>query len=67
MSCNIGDIVLLEDVTQFWSVDKEGQAVSFQDSTDSEFREYKCDVHYEEFNDWDDVLEHLEENSDEVL
>jgi hypothetical protein len=40
-------------------VDKEGQPIHYLDSSEGDFAEYRCNVDYEYFNDWPEVLEHL--------
>jgi len=58
--CTLKDIEWLGDVTEFWTVNKDGEpSIYIQRTDDADFREYHCSGCDDYFKTWEKVKEHL--------
>jgi hypothetical protein len=54
------DINYLQDISELWSVDAEGEPQNFIESTDSgDFQAYQCNMCGYDFEDFEEIKRHL--------
>lgn len=59
--CTIEDVQRMGVETTYWNVDEDGEPTEFLDHTDSDFYEeqFRCEGCMDNFDNWNEVKEHL--------